>query len=100
MADFQKQKDEFARMQLELKEVDDRQNAEREADELMKRQEEERKQHELKEAIDRQNADISFENNKVAMINKTVKAIEKYIDTELLVHEIIAGAIPNVRWVI
>jgi len=86
-AEFQRVKDaEAEKVRLQQEEIN-RQNAERETKELMEQQEEERI------AKEKENA-----KHKEKCIAETLEAMEKYTDNGLMLNEIIAGVIPNLKW--
>ena len=98
-AEFQQQKENFERQQREQQEILDRQEAEREADELQAKQEAERVEAERLAELQRQQAEEEAEQNKEKHIAETLEAIDKYLDYGLLLNKIIAGEIPNLKWV-
>ena len=108
-ADFQRQQDDFNRQQREQQEVIDRQKAEIAANELQKQQEAERVERDRLEEIARVERE-AFEQKELAKrkredakhreakIAETLKVMDKYTDNGLMLNEIIAGAIPNLKW--
>lgn len=86
-ATFQKEKDDFAQQRREAQEVIDREEADRVANELQAKQEADRQ-----ESIKK---DLESKEKKIA---ETIKCMNKYTDNSLLLNEIIAGVIPNVKW--
>jgi hypothetical protein len=92
MADFQKQKDDFARMQREQQEAIDRQNAEREADELMKLQEAERKAKSINEKV-KLNEHKAETHNKINEFDT-----EEGFNNDAFIDAVIDGKIPNIKW--
>ncbi|NOQ31771.1 MAG: hypothetical protein GQ570_11675 [Helicobacteraceae bacterium] len=127
-AEFQRKQDDFARQQREQQEMIDRQNAEIKANEMLRVQEierqerdkiaeEERIERERQQEIERQKQQQEWEEanelakklhkekvkkyaeNREKEIARTLKAIDKYTDNQLLLNEIIRGVIPNVKWI-
>lgn len=108
-ADFQRQKDDFERQQREQQEAIDRQNAEIRANELQNTQEAEKKEADRLAEIERVER-VAFEKKELARkkredkahreakIAETIEAMNKYTDNALMLNEIIAGAIPNIKW--
>lgn len=86
-AEFQKQKEEMQRIEDAKIEEENRRAEEERADELQKQQDEERNKRMKDASIERE-----------SKIAETLSCMNKYNDMQLLLNEIIAGAIPNVEW--
>ena len=85
---FQKQKDDFERMQKEQQEVLDRKEAERLADELQAQQEAEKKELEANRSKNYDEA--------VAVLDTLIHI--KDLTAEEIINEIIANKVPHVKW--
>lgn len=86
-AEFQKQKDALAYAEAQRQEALDIRQAEIEAEEAIKKQDQEKKDRMVKASIEREDK-----------IQETLSAMNKYNDNALMLNEIMAGAIPNLRW--